>query len=97
MDFIQIILAASAAAFSAVLLPLIRRIVTGKQMEAAEKWVSTAVKAAEQLIRGEGKGEERLRYVLGFLKDNGVKSDESELRALIEAAVYELNDRGGEK
>ena len=50
-----------------------------------------AVSAAEQIFKGSGRGEEKKQYVIAWLKERGFTVDEAELDALIEAAVYELN------
>ena len=50
-----------------------------------------AVSAAEQIFKGSGRGEEKKQYVIAWLKERGFTVDENELDALIEAAVYELN------
>ncbi|WP_425447641.1 phage holin, LLH family [Dethiothermospora halolimnae] len=55
------------------------------------KWVVKAVYAAEQIFRGTNLGEKKKRYVLNFLKDNGINISESQLNILIEAAVRQLN------
>lgn len=47
------------------------------------------VDAAEQTIRGPGRGEERLDYVIDGLHERGFKVDKD----LIEAAVKRMNDR----
>lgn len=48
-------------------------------------------KAAEQIYRGSGRGEEKKAYVLNWLAEHGITLDEERIDALIEAAVYELN------
>ena len=51
--------------------------------------VKRLVEAAEQIITGEGKGDEKLAYVEAALRQHGYNID----RYLIEAAVREMNDR----
>ena len=51
--------------------------------------VKRLVEAAEQIITGEGKGDEKLAYVESWLKKYGYDID----RFVIEAAVKEMNDR----
>ena len=53
--------------------------------------VSVAVQAAEQLYNEPGMGITKKDYVLQFLLRRGIKLEEDELDALIEAAVYNLN------
>lgn len=52
--------------------------------------------AAEQIFTGTGLGAQKKEWVIQFLKDKGVKIDldaiGTELNALIESAVYEMNN-----
>lgn len=50
-----------------------------------------AVSAAEQIYKGSGRGEEKKAYVIQWLREHGITVDEAKLDALIESAVYELN------
>lgn len=52
--------------------------------------VTRLVEAAEQIITGRGKGDEKLAYVEAALRDHGYLID----RYLIEAAVKEMNAKG---
>lgn len=52
--------------------------------------VKRLVEAAEQIITGEGKGDEKLAWVEAGLRQHGYTID----RYLIEAAVKEMNDHG---
>ena len=74
-----------------VLIPFIKSKTTASQQAEINAWVKIAVSAAEQIFNGGGRGEEKKAYVIAWLKEHGVKVDETELDALIEAAVYELN------
>ena len=74
-----------------VLIPFIKSKTTASQQAEINAWVKIAVSAAEQIFKGSGRGEEKKAYVIAWLKEHGVKVDETELDALIEAAVYELN------
>lgn len=53
----------------------------------AERWVSRAVQAAEQMFPGEGRGEEKYDWVMNFVKTLYPKLDAMRLRVLIEYAV----------
>lgn len=48
--------------------------------------------AAEQIYTGSGRGAEKKEYVIKWLREHGMTVDESKLDALIEAAVYDLNN-----
>lgn len=74
-----------------VLIPFIKSKTTASQQAEINAWVKIAVSAAEQISKGSGRGEEKKQYVLAWLKERGITVDEAELDALIEAAVYELN------
>ena len=73
-----------------VLIPYIKSKTTTEQQKEINAWVKIAVSAAEQLFTGSGRGEEKKAYVIAWLKERGITVDEAELDALIEAAVYEL-------
>ena len=73
------------------LVPFIRSKTTAEQQKEINAWVKIAVSAAEQIFKGSGRGEEKKQYVIAWLKERGFTVDENELDALIEAAVYELN------
>ncbi len=66
-----------------------------EQRENLKQWVKVAVAAAEQLIKGSGKGEEKKQYVLDFLLSKGITFDTDEVTALIESEVYELTQGSG--
>ena len=62
---------------------------TKNQLTVIWNVVKRLVEAAEQIITGEGKGDEKLAYVEAALKQYGYNID----RNLIEAAVREMNDK----
>lgn len=57
--------------------------------------VKDAVEAAEQTIKGSGKGsikkEEVINYVVKFLNDRNIKVDSQFLNTIIESAVFNMN------
>lgn len=55
------------------------------------KWVKIAVKAAEQIYNGTGQGAKKLEYVQAWISDK-FKISETDLKNLIESAVYEINN-----
>lgn len=61
------------------------------QLEELLEWVKIGVAAAEQLYKGQGRGEEKKKYVLEFLASMGFTVDEEAINAAIEAAVNQLN------
>ena len=72
------------------LIPYIKKKTTKEQQDILETWVNIAVYAAEQIIKGSGKGEKRKRYVLEFLEKRGLTYDAEAVDAMIEAAVREM-------
>ena len=88
---IETVAALIAATITAVVIPYIKSRTTAQQQAEINAWVRIAVAAAEQIYRGNGRGEEKKAYVLNWLAERGVTLDEDRLDALIEAAVYELN------
>ena len=95
MDITTIIEAAAAlvaAVITAVVIPYIKSRTTAQQQAEINAWVKIAVTAAEQIYRGSGRGEEKKEYVINWLREHGMTVDESKLDALIEAAVYDLNN-----
>ena len=88
---VEAVLALVGTIITCVLVPYIKSKTTAEQQKEINAWVKIAVSAAEQIFNGSGRGEEKKAYVIAWLKETGVKVDETELDALIEAAVYELN------
>ena len=80
-----------AALITAFVIPYIKSKTTAEQQKEINAWVKIAVAAAEQIYVGSGRGEEKKAYVIDWLRNHGITVDEEKLDALIEAAVYELN------
>lgn len=80
-----------AALITAFLIPYIKSKTTSQQQAEINEWVKIAVAAAEQIYTGSGRGEEKKQYVLDWLNSHGITLDTSKIDAMIEAAVYELN------
>lgn len=72
--------------------PYIKSKTTTEQQKQINAWVKIAVSAAEQIYAGSGRGEEKKAYVLKWLADHGIIVDADKIDAMIEAAVYELNN-----
>ena len=88
---IEAVAALIGVVITCILVPFIRSKTTAEQQKEINAWVKIAVSAAEQIFKGSGRGEEKKQYVIAWLKERGFTVDEAELDALIEAAVYELN------
>lgn len=81
-----------AAVVTAVVIPYIKSKTTAEQQIQINAWVRIAVSAAEQIFVGSGRGEEKKAYVLKWLKERGITVDAEKLDAMIEAAVYDLEN-----
>lgn len=88
---VETVAALIAALITAFVIPYIRSKTTVQQQAEINAWVKIAVSAAEQIYKGSGRGEEKKAYVIQWLREHGITVDEAKLDALIESAVYELN------
>lgn len=89
------VLALISAVLTVVIVPWIRSKTTAEQWTQIGTWVEIAVHAAEQLYSGNGRGAEKLEYVVAFLKAKKLYIDPEKIKAMIEAEVSKLN--GGKK
>ena len=90
--FINAIALLLAALITSVIIPYIKSKTTLEQQKEINAWVKTAVVAAEQTITGSGKGDEKREFVFEFLNVHGITYDENKVRAILEAAVYQLKN-----
>ena len=88
---VEAVVAVVCAVVTCVLIPYIKSKTTTEQQKEINAWVKIAVAAAEQIYKGQGRGEEKKEYVLARLREHGVTVDEAKLDAMIEAAVYDLS------
>ena len=84
---VNAVIALLAAGVSVFLIPWIKSKTTDEQRKELLEWVKIGVAAAEQLYEGQGRGEEKKKYVLEFLASMGFTVDEEAINAAIEAAV----------
>lgn len=80
------------AVVSAFVIPYIRKRMSESSFYVLQEWVRIAVEAAEMIYNGSGKGEEKKKYVVDFLKKKGFTFDEKSLEALIESSVLQLQE-----
>ena len=71
-------------------IPWLKANYTQKQLDTWMMWVRIAVTAAEQLFTTE-QWSEKKQYVVTYLKDRGIKYNETTINNMIEAAVLELH------
>lgn len=91
---VNAVIALIAAIVTAFVVPWIKSRTTAQQREDLIAWIKIAVSAAEQIYKGEKRGEEKKQYVLDFLENNGFSIDDDSVNAAIEAAVKQLNSVG---
>lgn len=93
-DVMKIVISVCAALVTAYLVPYIKSISEDKKYKNIVDVVEVAVKAAEQTIKGAGKGMEKKQEVEGFiyswLIEKGIEITPDQLNNLIECAVYQL-------
>ena len=58
--------------------------------DGVQKWVTIAVKAAEQIYKAQGQGAEKFKYVEQWISEK-FNISEKDLKNLIESAVFEIN------
>ena len=89
---IEAILALVAVLITSIIIPYIRKRTTTEQQKELLAWVKIAVSAAEQIYVGSGRGPEKKMYVIDWLADRNITVDTNKIDAIIESAVYELNN-----
>ena len=75
---------------SAYGVPFLKAKLGAAKMTELQGYINIAVKAAEQLFAGSGRGAEKKSYVLAWLNDRGITVDPDKIDAMIESVVYEL-------
>ena len=92
---LKCLVAVCAALVSAYVIPYIRRLSQKEEYQRIVEMIETAVYAAEQTIKGDGKGKEKkeivVQYACEWLNQHGISLTEEQLDALIECAVFNLN------
>ena len=75
----------------AFLIPWIRQKIGDGKTNELLRWVGIFVRAAEQIYRESGMGEQKKAYVMQKLQEKGYNLDLEAIDEMIEAAVLELN------
>lgn len=90
---VQAVITLAAAAITVFLIPWLKERYGNETLEKARHWVQIAVYAAEKLY-GAGNGDQKLEYAEAFLAQHKIKLDTSELIALVNAEIknMEMND-----
>lgn len=89
---VQAVLTLVGVLITSLLIPWVRSKTSEVQQKDLKQWVKIAVAAAEQIFVGSGRGKEKKEWVLEFLAKYNLKVDMDAIDALIEAAVWELNN-----
>ena len=89
---VQSVVALVAVLISSLLIPWIKSKTTQAQQDDLKQWVKIGVAAAEQVFVGQGRGAEKKEWVLAFLAKHKLTVDMEAIDALIESAVWELNN-----
>lgn len=95
VDLTQIITLVIELIIAVVLIfvvPYLKQKMSAEQFDEMIMWVNIAVKAAEMLYTGTGRGEEKKAYVIEFLNSKGYTLDAASIENMIEASVLELKN-----
>lgn len=95
IDLSEIIIAligVVATALTTFLIPYIKQKMSAEKFGEMQMWVNIAVKAAEMLYDGTGRGEEKKAYVTKFLNSKGYTLDAASIENMIEATVLEMQN-----
>lgn len=90
-DIVKLIVSLLSLIVTGFLIPYIANNIKDSKLKNILKWVNIAVRAAEMIFKGSGRGAEKKEYVLKFLKRKGCTLDMESLENLIESSVLELN------
>ena len=80
------------AVLTTFLVPYLKQKMSAEQFGEMQLWVNIAVKAAEMLYNGAGRGDEKKAYVTAFLNSKGYTIDAASIENMIEAAVLEMHN-----
>lgn len=86
---LQAVITLAAAAITVFLIPWLKERYGNETLEKARHWVQIAVYAAEKLY-GAGNGDQKLEYAEAFLAQHKIKLDTSELIALVNAEIKNM-------
>lgn len=93
---LKVVVSIAVSLITIYVIPAIKSYVKTKENDAITNAVMKAVKAAEQTIKGSGKGNVKkgqvIEWIHDWLEQNKIFITEEQLEQLIEAAVYGLNN-----
>lgn len=95
LTIVEIVIIVAASLVTRYLIPNLIQTLRENKYNLAADIIETAVRAAEQIITGRHRGEEKYELVLStvtkIFEKYGIKLDETEIEHLIEAAVQVMN------
>lgn len=98
---IKIAFAVSSVAITYYILPFIKDLRDKYADEKFRQFLDEAIRSAEQVIKGSGKGAEKKDIVLktatAWLLKHGIDMSETELNNMIESMVFNMNSKEIEK
>ena len=98
---IQIVIILIGTIITSFLIPWIKSKVTQEQWWIIQDITKVAVRAAEILYKGSGRGEEKLEYVMTYIKEfcseKGIYFNNDAIRQTVENMVKKMNDEEKDK
>jgi len=93
-DITKIVISACAALITVYAVPYLETLKDDKRYAQLLEMIGVAVRAAEQTIKGSGKGMEKKKKVeniiYAWLMEKGIEITPEQINQLIECAVYQL-------
>lgn len=98
---IQIVIILISTIITSFLIPWIKSKATQEQWWIVQDIAQVAVYAAEVLYKGSGRGEEKLKYVMTYIKEfcseKGIYFNDDAIRQTVENMVKKMNDEEKDK
>lgn len=98
---LQVAIVLIGTIITSFLVPWIKSKVTQEQWWIIQDITKVAVSAAEILYKGSGRGEEKLEYVMTYIKEfcseKGIYFNDDAIRQTIENMVKKMNDEEKDK
>ena len=98
---IQIVIVLIGTIITSFLIPWIKSKTTQEQWWTVQNIAKVAVYAAEVLYKGSGRGQEKLEYVMTYIKEfcseKGIYLNDDAMRQPVENMVKKMNDEEKDK
>lgn len=93
-DILKVVISVCAALITVYAVPYLKTLKDDKRYAQLLEMIGVAVRAAEQTIKGAGKGVEKKKEVeniiYAWLMEKGIEITPEQINQLIECAVYQL-------